>query len=111
MTEKIPKPKNRREQEEQFFAEQELAKRKALREKINAKREGREHEEKVSNWMKCPKCGEELEEICFADVVIDKCKGCRGIYLDDGELELLLEGRKAKGFISRFMESIGGSGD
>ncbi len=104
---KIPKPKNRIEQEEQYFAEQEQLKRKALREKLNEKREAQK-ENKCDTWMKCPKCGGDMEEKSYADVVIDKCKSCKGVYLDDGELELLLEGRKAKGFISKFMESITG---
>lgn len=41
------------------------------------------------HWMRCPKCGNELEEIVFRGVKVDKCFGCGGVYLDDGELEQL----------------------
>jgi len=97
----------KREQEEKYFAEQELKKRQEYRKKINAEKEKLKAEGlKNEHWMKCPKCGQDLEEIGFADVMVDKCKGCQGIWLDHGELELLLEGRKSKGFISRFLSSV-----
>jgi uncharacterized protein len=108
MTEK----KVRREKEEQYFAHQELLKRKALRDKLDLERQDQKGAKaKHPHWMKCPKCGGELEEIAFADVMLDKCKGCAGIYLDAGELELLIGAQKAKGFFSKFMEAVGGSGD
>jgi hypothetical protein len=46
-------------------------------------------EQKKLHWMKCPKCGSDLEEIAFRGVKIDKCFVCGGVYLDDGELEQL----------------------
>ena len=97
----------KREKEEQYFAEQELKRRKALREKLaKEKEEMKKQHAKEASWMKCPKCGGGLEEKCYEDVEIDVCGGCKGIWLDAGELELLLEGRKAKGFISKFMGSM-----
>jgi Zn-finger nucleic acid-binding protein len=39
--------------------------------------------------MKCPKCGGALKEENFHGVLIDRCTGCGGVYLDKGELELL----------------------
>lgn len=41
------------------------------------------------HWMRCPKCGLSLAEITFRGVKVDKCFGCGGVYLDDGELEQL----------------------
>ena len=41
------------------------------------------------HWMKCPKCGGALKEENFHGVLIDRCGGCGGVYLDKGELELL----------------------
>jgi Zn-finger nucleic acid-binding protein len=105
--------KSAREKEEQYFAEQELKKRKALREKLDAQRAAKKEEQaRGPHWMKCPKCGGDLEEIKHEDVMIDKCKGCQGIYLDAGELELLIQGaRRSKGFFSKFMEALGAPGD
>ncbi len=102
--------KSKREKEEQYFAEQEQLKRRKLREQLSKQRaQQKEESAKNAHWMKCPKCGQELEEKEYEDVMIDVCTGCQGIYLDAGELELLLEGRKAKGFISKFMNSMKGS--
>jgi len=42
------------------------------------------------HYMKCPKCGADLDEITFKQVNIDKCTECKGIWLDQGELQILL---------------------
>jgi len=41
-------------------------------------------------WLVCPKCGDSLEEIETEDVKLERCDGCGGIYLDRGEIEMLL---------------------
>jgi hypothetical protein len=41
-------------------------------------------------WMVCPKCGDSIEEIESEDVKLDRCENCGGIYLDRGEVEMLL---------------------
>jgi len=46
--------------------------------------------------MDCPVCGTKLREIERSGVMIDICPGCKGIWLDRGELEKLLE-REAVG--------------
>jgi acetyl-CoA carboxylase beta subunit len=99
--------KTKREKEEQYFAEQELKKRKVLREKLSREREESKKEHlKDTHWMKCPKCGHDLEEKTYEDVMIDECDNCKGVWLDHGELELLLDGRKAKGFLAKFLSSV-----
>lgn len=40
--------------------------------------------------MKCPKCSHDMREIRQDDVYIDVCQRCRGVFLDAGELEMLL---------------------
>ena len=40
--------------------------------------------------MLCPECGDEMLVIELSDVEIDCCAECRGVWLDEGELELLL---------------------
>jgi Zn-finger nucleic acid-binding protein len=37
--------------------------------------------------MNCPVCGEKLREIERYGVTIDLCPGCKGCWLDRGELE------------------------
>jgi hypothetical protein len=43
-----------------------------------------------SYWRVCPKCGDSLDEVESEDVKIDRCETCGGIYLDHGEIEMLL---------------------
>lgn len=64
----------------------------------------REHQEELAeqeklrlkqlHYMRCPKCGMELTTSTMADVEIDVCPDCRGIFLDAGELDKLLEEKR-----------------
>lgn len=40
--------------------------------------------------LTCPKCGAEMRPYERNGIVIDQCLGCRGIFLDRGELEALI---------------------
>ena len=92
------------EKEDEYFLKLEAKKITKMRADLDKKREeeARKHR-KETHWMKCPKCGADLEEINYQDVMIDICKECRGIWLDHGELDLLTKGeaRLSKGFLSR----------
>jgi uncharacterized protein len=41
--------------------------------------------------MQCPSCGGELVELERSGVRIDACRSCRGVWLDRGELDRILE--------------------
>jgi uncharacterized protein len=41
--------------------------------------------------MSCPKCGSEMRNYERNGVTVDQCTGCRGIFLDRGELEHLID--------------------
>jgi Zn-finger nucleic acid-binding protein len=41
--------------------------------------------------MTCPSCGGELVELDRSGVKIDACRQCRGVWLDRGELDRVLE--------------------
>lgn len=41
--------------------------------------------------MNCPVCGERLREVNRFNVEIDVCPGCKGVWLDRGELEKVIE--------------------
>jgi hypothetical protein len=41
--------------------------------------------------LTCPKCRGELRSYERNGIVVDQCDGCRGIFLDRGELEALLD--------------------
>jgi hypothetical protein len=60
---------------------------------------------RVYTHMRCPKCGEPLQEMPFRQIKIDECIGCGGIWLDKGELEVLA-GPKEEGWLQRFYEKF-----
>ena len=41
--------------------------------------------------MTCPKCGAEMRMYERNGVTVDQCTGCRGVFLDRGELERLID--------------------
>ena len=41
--------------------------------------------------MKCPVCDEALREVQKHGVSVDICPGCKGVWLDRGELEKIVE--------------------
>jgi len=56
--------------------------------------------------MNCPVCKNAMITMELWDVEIDYCTGCKGIWLDKGELELLLgDGEKSKELIGSFTAS------
>jgi hypothetical protein len=45
-------------------------------------------------WMRCPKCGGKLAEESLEGLVrIDRCLSCGGVFLDKGELEIILKAK------------------
>jgi Zn-finger nucleic acid-binding protein len=56
--------------------------------------------------MDCPTCRNAMITLELADVEIDHCTNCGGIWLDSGELELLLDDpAQAAGLLDSFRES------
>jgi Zn-finger nucleic acid-binding protein len=55
--------------------------------------------------MDCPSCGNAMITLELADVEIDHCVACGGIWLDAGELQLLMDdSRKAAELLASFQE-------
>ena len=56
--------------------------------------------------MDCPVCRDAMITLELKEVEIDHCLGCAGIWLDAGELELLIEDRdKAASLLASFQVS------
>ena len=88
------------ENEEEYFGRQEIERRRKLAAERQAKVQTEERErEQALHFMKCPKCGMQLEEIPFGNVRIDKCFHCGGVWLDAGELEKIVT--KEPGFLGK----------
>ncbi len=57
--------------------------------------------------MKCPSCQEILFAVEFDEIELDYCGACHGIWLDAGELDLLLENHTlTEGFLSSGNPSV-----
>lgn len=37
--------------------------------------------------LACPRCGREMDKRPVGDITLDVCTECRGVWIDDGELE------------------------
>lgn len=72
--------------EDEYFVKLDADLIKAQRAKLDAERSQAERE---SHYMRCPKCGGQLEEIDHHHMKIDRCRDCGGIWLDKGEMEML----------------------
>jgi Zn-finger nucleic acid-binding protein len=60
--------------------------------------------------MDCPVCKNAMITMELAEVEIDYCTGCKGVWLDAGELEMMLDDDgKAQKLISSFNKDISGS--
>ncbi|HEX2411179.1 MAG TPA: zf-TFIIB domain-containing protein [Solirubrobacteraceae bacterium] len=44
--------------------------------------------------MTCPSCGGELVDLERSGVRVDACRNCRGVWLDRGELDRILENER-----------------
>ncbi|MBM7118508.1 zf-TFIIB domain-containing protein [[Archangium] primigenium] len=76
--------------EEAYFQHEEIEKKRKLAFEQAQRLQIQQREElKALHYMKCPKCGLDLQPVVRADVEIDTCFNCHGIFLDAGELEVL----------------------
>jgi hypothetical protein len=99
------------EKEDEYFKLQELKKIKKLRE--DAARELQQKEKdrlKELHWMRCPKCGLELDEVDFKGVTVDACYSCGGMFLDQGEMDKIVnaEQKENKREFSRIVSGLFG---
>lgn len=87
MTDGIDKPSKA---EDEYFARQEIERRKKWAQEQSAKMAEQEKSRlKDLHFMKCPKCGMDLQEIELQGVKVDQCANCGGIFFDAGELDQL----------------------
>ena len=91
----------RKGQEEEYFYRKEQEALAKTRERLGAEERQRRQD---ASFMRCPKCGEQLTEITFQDIQVDRCTGCQGVWLDPGELERLTE-KERQGWLATLWRS------
>jgi len=88
--------------EDEYFARQELERRKQWAAERAAKMAAEEKLRlKELHFMKCPKCGMDLHTIELHGVKIDRCASCDGTFFDKGELEQVMQ--RGGGFFARLV--------
>ena len=93
--------KSKRSKEEEYFQRKEMEAKEKTRQRLAA--EERERVKNVS-FMHCPKCGYQLEEITFQEILVDRCSGCKGIWLDPGEIEHVTA-KENQGWLANFLRN------
>lgn len=100
-------PLSKRREEEEYFFRQDLEKVRHLRKKLDEEREKqRLTQEQQAHWMRCPKCGAQLHEKEQASVKLDVCERCGGLFLDKGELELVIRMSHKDTFLDRVAKRV-----
>jgi ribosomal protein L37AE/L43A len=90
-----------RAREDLYFAERD-------RELVAKARHGKESETeaviKQAAHMRCPKCGERLQQRSLHGIEVDECSACHGMWLDQGALGKI--GRQdTEGWIARWLRT------
>lgn len=77
--------------EEEYFAREEIEKKRKLALKQAEEMAVKQREDlKKLHFMKCPKCGMDLQTLKKGQVEIDTCFNCQGVWLDAGELDQIM---------------------
>lgn len=96
--------------EDEYFAREEALKLQKLhKERIKESGAAEREKRKQEHWMKCSKCGWDLETIRYRDVEVEKCLSCGAIVLDDGELEKLAGSASESSWLGDFFTLFRGS--
>ncbi|HEY6907945.1 MAG TPA: zf-TFIIB domain-containing protein [Myxococcales bacterium] len=76
--------------EDEYFAREDAERlRKLAAEQRKSLADAERDALRKQHFMRCPKCGMELQEIRFRGVQVDRCFSCNGTWLDAGEVEKL----------------------
>jgi hypothetical protein len=76
--------------EDEYFVREDAEKKRRIA--LDAKKETEAVELKrlkELHFMRCPKCGLQLQEVKYKGIDVDVCFSCHGIFLDQGELETI----------------------
>jgi len=76
--------------EEEYFVREDAEKKRKIA--LQLKKETQTNEQqrlRDLHWMRCPKCGMQMQEVKLRGVDVDVCFACNGVFLDKGELEHL----------------------
>lgn len=100
-------PVNPSDSEKEYFLKLELEKLRKAQEARAAKMQEEEKKKaKELHWMKCPKCGMDLQEIEYRKIKVDYCAGCGGSFYDAGEVTELLKLEDQEHILGKFLKAF-----
>jgi uncharacterized C2H2 Zn-finger protein len=88
--------------EEEYFAKRNLESIEHQRSQIKAELAAAERK---SHFMKCPRCGADLQLVEFHGVQIDRCPECNGIWVDQNEIDAVVA-HDDQGVIGRVLRDV-----
>ena len=92
--------------EDEYFAREDIEKKHKLAVKQAKEMADHEREElRKLHYMHCPKCGMPLHALKKGKVEVDMCFNCKGIWLEEGELQYFAH-NEHEGFAARVMSSV-----
>ena len=91
--------------EDEYFAREDAERIRKLKEREAVERS---EQERKSHYMKCPKCGATLVTVDLHGVQVDRCPECGGLWLDAGEIDVLMK-HEDPGLLRRVMGDLWGS--
>ena len=100
MSDRYQKPSST---EDEYFVKEDAEKKRRIA--LQAHKETAAEEQKRLrdlHFMHCPKCGMDMHEVKYANVDVDVCFACGGIFLDKGELEHLIT-KETKGVMASIL--------
>jgi hypothetical protein len=87
--------------EEEYFVREDAEKKRKLALEVKRQTEAAERQRlKELHWMRCPKCGMQLQEMRLRGADVDVCFSCNGVFLDHGELEHFSKPEVGKGAVA-----------
>lgn len=92
-------------EEDRYFAEQEKKLKAKLQQKVVEEEEAKAR--KLAH-MRCPKCGEPMQNEKLLGVTVETCPACKGVFLDPGELEHVVEHDRKTGWLTRYLDRLRG---
>ena len=94
----------RRGKEEEYFHRKNQEAIEKLREKMKIAAAAKEA---GTSTMQCPRCDGKLHEAVVAEVTLDSCDKCGGVWLDSGELAELTTKKDPGGWFKRLWGAEG----
>jgi Zn-finger nucleic acid-binding protein len=77
--------------EEEYFVREDAEKKRKLALQVKKETAAAELKRlKELHFMRCPKCGLQLQEVKVLGVDADICFACHGVFLDKGELQTII---------------------